>query len=261
MDAQVLQNITTIGALILGSAYVVGGLIVNLHLARYGITEYQVLRVKYLVVGLIYLVTTLIVMVCSAILTTIFLVISATPSSTLGLGAFSLLACLALFGLWAFEKRGWNSRWRRRFGAEAVYVSLSAFAYFFPVYVAFRLFLGGLGDGSLTVLLIGFGAGIAFLTFVAQIYFYAAYLYGDPRNLDPIGMGIPVAIKLAADEANVMLLSHMGIPVSTPDITERLLLIDETDAHYILATGAPPDLQVFKVNKDLIKGIIYLREK
>jgi hypothetical protein len=52
---EIIQNIATGGAALLGITYVVGGLIVNLNLARRGLVEYQILKVKYLPVGFIFL--------------------------------------------------------------------------------------------------------------------------------------------------------------------------------------------------------------
>ena len=50
-----IQNIATGSAVFLGITYVIGGLIVNLNLSRRGVVEYQVLKVKYLAVGMIFL--------------------------------------------------------------------------------------------------------------------------------------------------------------------------------------------------------------
>ena len=52
---EIIQNVATGGALALGFIYIVGGLIVNLNLTRRGIVEYQVLKVKYLAVGIIFM--------------------------------------------------------------------------------------------------------------------------------------------------------------------------------------------------------------
>jgi hypothetical protein len=42
-----IQNIVAASAVMLGFTYIVGGLIVNLNLARRGVVEYQILKVKY----------------------------------------------------------------------------------------------------------------------------------------------------------------------------------------------------------------------
>ena len=53
--ADIIQNVATGSVVIIGITYIIGGLIVNLNLARRGLVEYQVLKVKYLVVGIIFL--------------------------------------------------------------------------------------------------------------------------------------------------------------------------------------------------------------
>jgi len=55
MLIQLFQNIATVSALVVGITYIIGGLIVNLNLTRRGLVEYQILKVKYLVVGIIFL--------------------------------------------------------------------------------------------------------------------------------------------------------------------------------------------------------------
>jgi hypothetical protein len=52
--AAILETLVGASALLVGVIYIVGGLIVNLHLANYGVTEYQILRVKYFVVGITF---------------------------------------------------------------------------------------------------------------------------------------------------------------------------------------------------------------
>ena len=52
---EIIQNLATGGAVVLGIIYIIGGLIVNLNLTRRGIVEYQILKVKYLAVGMIFM--------------------------------------------------------------------------------------------------------------------------------------------------------------------------------------------------------------
>ncbi|NIN68914.1 MAG: hypothetical protein GTO63_30345 [Anaerolineae bacterium] len=42
ISLQDIQIIVSVGAVLIGIIYIVGGLIVNLHLANYGIVEYQI---------------------------------------------------------------------------------------------------------------------------------------------------------------------------------------------------------------------------
>ncbi len=85
-----------------GAAYLVGGLVVNLPLSRYGVTEYQILRVKYLVVGLTYLTNYL----ASLLLAVIPAFLLATAD--LIAPQFVLIASLiaSLFLLWFWGGRG-----------------------------------------------------------------------------------------------------------------------------------------------------------
>ncbi|MCL4271842.1 MAG: hypothetical protein KJZ72_19950, partial [Anaerolineales bacterium] len=53
--SDLIQNIATASAVLLGVTYIIGGLIVNLNLARRGVTEFEILKTKYLVVGLVFL--------------------------------------------------------------------------------------------------------------------------------------------------------------------------------------------------------------
>ncbi len=45
MDFSSLESLISFAGVALGATYLVGGLVVNLHLSRYGVTEYQILRV------------------------------------------------------------------------------------------------------------------------------------------------------------------------------------------------------------------------
>jgi hypothetical protein len=50
MDLKQLADILiTVGGLALAIMYVTGGFIVNLYLSQYGVTQYQILKVKYVV--------------------------------------------------------------------------------------------------------------------------------------------------------------------------------------------------------------------
>ncbi len=101
---------------------------------------------------------------------------------------------------------------------------------------------------------------VAILSLFGHLYFYTHYVYGDPEfsKLDMIGMGTPTNVQLAGPSDNLSLLQQMGIPLAQPTLTENLALIDETDSHYIVGIGPNPQMRVFKIDKELIKGIVYL---
>ena len=134
---------------------------------------------------------------------------------------------------------------------------LGALSLAYPVIIGLRQEITGARD-----LISGiFVAGAILITFVAlmgQIYYYARYIYGNPSTFDPIGMGIPVMVKLAGIDKDITLLAHIGIPSEQVDLTQQVMLIDETDNHYIVGVDVGPQRKVFKINKELVKGIVYL---
>ncbi len=103
-----------------------------------------------------------------------------------------------------------------------------------------------------------FGAALAaILAIIGEIHYYARYMYGSTTALDPIGMGIPIKVRLAGKAEDLTLVTAMGIPILQPDLTDTILMIDETDEHYIVGVGVDHEIKVFKVSKALIKGIVY----
>jgi hypothetical protein len=251
---ETLQLLTSGTALVLGIAYVVGGLIVSFHLSQYGVSDYQILRVKYLVVGLVFLTSTLLLLLVSVLLTfALMLVINPIYWAVTWL--LSIPIIILLLVLASVEMKAQRSR-SMMVWAMPLYGVLSFGAWWFSLtaimrQLIFRVTIGSID--SVFVILISFAA------FIGQIYFYSRHLYGNPMTLDSVGIGIPVKAKLAGDEANILLLSHMGIPATQADLTDTLLVIDETDTDFIVRVDAGAKIQIFKVRKDLIKGIVYLK--
>jgi len=96
--AKKIETLISLAGLALGATYVIGGLIVNLHLSRYGVTQYQILRVKYFVVGLTYF-TNFIAILFLAAIPALFVVASNLLLQQIFLIA-SLLASVGLLWLW-----------------------------------------------------------------------------------------------------------------------------------------------------------------
>ncbi|MEP7285352.1 MAG: hypothetical protein ABI947_06260 [Chloroflexota bacterium] len=261
MLIETIQSLTGVAATLLGAAYIIGGLIVNLHLSNYRITEYQVVRVKYLVVGLVYLVGTS-VLISVATLTNFVIISQVADISYVALASLSLLAATTVILIWLFGDRLRPSRFRFLLSWNFIVVA-SVISFCFPIMVMIRQSFGGSTD-AYSALLIVTAVIIAILAVVGQLYYFSREVYGAPfwANFDPIGMGVPVAVKLAGTEADITLLSHMGLPVSLPDLTDKVFLVDETDSHYILSLTSletsRTSQQVFKVNKELVKGVVYL---
>jgi len=250
-----VQSIIGAVGFFVGVIYIVGGLIVNLHLSQFGITEYQILRIKYLVVGLTYL-TNFGALLLLAALPALVLTIAAPLIQQAAL-VLSLLASVALLWLWGRSSAKSRQAVFRSWISWLVVGTLSSI---FPLMASLRVVFRGQVDVESGVLLIqAILAGT--LAFIGQTYFFARFLYGRPTStfgsVDPIGMGIPVNVQLAGDAANISLLKKMGVPSLQPELTDTVLLLDETDTHYILGTSSGTSIQALKVDKNIVKAILY----
>src|SRR6185436_6743107 len=101
----IIQNIATGGAALLGLTYIIGALIVNLNLTRRGVVEYQILKVKFLAVGLIFLLQFSVVVLFTAVPVVLLGSYSENPDATLrivqALSIPSILAALILLYIWS----------------------------------------------------------------------------------------------------------------------------------------------------------------
>lgn len=248
-----IQSIVGVAGLAIGITYVAGGMIVSLHLSRYGVTDYQIVRVKYLVVGLTYLITAISILVLSGI--PAFFLAASSQWIHQSLFILSLLVSLGLLWLWS-RPVGRVIPWSWR-----LWVAAGALATIFPVVVIIRQTLGAQTDFYSVVLIVeAVVAGV--LAFIGQVYYYARYLYADPGSwlgsTDPIGSGVPVNVQLAGEEKDIELLDHMGASTARPGLTEKVLLLDETDTHYIIGVARDKGIRAVKVTKDIVKAILYL---
>lgn len=258
--AEILQNVATGSVVFIGITYILGGLIVNLNLARRGLVEYQVLKVKYLAVGIIFLLQFTGVLMVSSILAFLLLPQSHDILIVQGLNLISVLASLGLLHVWTLHRSNTLSflrLWRSRF-------MLSVAAMVFPVLVFLHQLLRV--DSSLdwianSVLAVAAAA----LALMAHIYHYAAFYYGQPAagfySADPVGMGVPTAVNLLIDEKISKALSEMGLRVQN-NIVQDVYLIDETSQHYILSEeqvpGSDGKNKTYKIDKSLVNVILHM---
>jgi hypothetical protein len=260
--ADILQNVATGSVVFIGITYILGGLIVNLNLARRGLVEYQVLKVKYLAVGALFLLQFSGVLIFSSI--PAFLLLPQTNDLFIvqSLDLISVLASLGLLHVWSLHRsralsflRGWRS-----------WFMLAVAATVFPVLVflhqvlSFNSSLDWVVNSVLAV-----AAGV--LALMAQIYHYATFYYGQPPAgfyvSDPVGMGIPTAVNLLIDERISEALSEMGLRVQN-NIVRDVYLIDETSQHYIVSEeqvpGSDGKNKTYKIDKSLVNVILHLPE-
>ncbi|MBN2502696.1 MAG: hypothetical protein JXB38_18095 [Anaerolineales bacterium] len=253
---QVIQAVASASAVILGITYIIGGLVVNLNLARRGITEYQILKVKYLVVGIIYLLYAAGIIVL-AMVPAFFLVqyINHRMFPQV-LNILSIGASVFLLYLWSKPPKNSDSflvRWW-------FWVAAGTVTMIFPQMVLIRQLMS-LALDAYSLLLTAQAVFAGTLAFIAQIYHYSCYYYGRhsaATALDPIGVGVLIPVRLAGDKDKMAILTELGISMIKPGITEWILLIDETDKHYIVSVEREEGENTFKVSKDLVDAILYM---
>lgn len=256
----ILQTLFSGSALVLGFMYILGGLIVNLNLARRGITEYQILKVNYLVVGLTFLLQSIGIFVLAAI--PAFFLLSIADNRLLAqlLNIISMLAAISLIVIWARVPRDSDSilgRWR-------VWFAISVIGALFPLMILFRQLLAPRFD-VYSVVLTAQAVMSGILVAIAQIYHYAIFYYGRPKRsgmLDPIGIGVPIPVQLACGKDKAPLLEGLGVPIVQSGVTDEVLLIDETDKQYIIGLKKvqgkrPAGERTLKISKEMVQAILY----
>ncbi|MGB8646494.1 MAG: hypothetical protein WCF84_14745 [Anaerolineae bacterium] len=249
-----LQFLISTFGVALALLYVIGGLVVNLYLSRYGLTEYQIVRVKYLAVGLTFFLNYVAILLLAGVIG--FLVAPLDFYLLQGAMLFSVLVSVVL--LWLWTRHG---VWMRGRTALVAWVILSASTSVFPVAVVIRVPLAGSASPEMAILVIE-AILTGFLSFVAQLYYYSRRIYGQSLGMlgevDPVGMGIPVDVQLAGDKEGIGLLAYLGVPVHKENLTDRVSLMDETDTHYIIGVKHKNRIRAIKVTKDIVKAILYL---
>jgi hypothetical protein len=266
---ELIQTIATGGAVLLGVTYIVGGLIVNLNLTRRGLVEYQILKVKYLVVGIVFLfqaVGTFVFAGLPAFGLLLLSVLAYNPLLFQIVNVVSTLAAILLLVVWSRYSASAKSfviQWEFWFIASTV-------GAIFPMLVFLRQMLllnkSAFWDDAFWVVVSVQAVLTASLTFLAQIYHYAAFYYGRPRPnrvLDPIGIGLPTRVDLLCDQAVSSDLLELGLPIQK-NIVRDIYLIDETDQHYIIALEQIPGLdsknETYKIVKTYVKAILHKPE-
>jgi hypothetical protein len=260
MLMQAIQNIATGGAILLGSTYIIGGLIVNLNLSRRGVVEYQILKVKYLAVGIIFFLQVIGVFAFAGLIAFALLNFASVVFLQF-INILSMLAALSLLLVWS----RYPSNTPSFLGDWKFWFITSTVGAIFPMLVLETELLVPRFYLPWGIVIVQAGM-TALLTSMAMLYHYSAFYYGRPRGsgaLDPIGIGIPTRVRLACEADKLHLLESLGVPIETENTTADLYLVDETDRHYIISyqmvTGEKAD-QTLKIDKDLVKAILYIPE-
>jgi hypothetical protein len=255
--SEIIQNVATASAVLLGITYLIGGLIVNLNLARRGVTEFEILKTKYLVVGMVFLLHSIGIFTLAALPGFALLLLANNLIALQLINLVSMSGGLVLLRIWA----KYPSNTRSRLGGWWFWVFASTAGAVFPMLILLRQLLSPRFD-ALWIVIIFQAVMTAALTFLAQVYHYSAFYYGRVHgfgSLDPIGVGIPVRVRLACEKTTSALLKGLGIPMKNGVTVNYLYLIDETSHHYIVSMerAASHTGDTFKIEKASIKGIQY----
>jgi hypothetical protein len=258
----VIQNIATGGAALLGLTYIIGGLIVNLNLTRRGVVEYQILKVKFLAVGLIFLLQFSGVVLFASIPVIVVASFSGRPEATLRivqmLSILSILAALILLYVWSRYPPNTQSS----VGRWPFWFILSTLATLYPLFVLLHQIFLPLRTIEWTFhSLLAVLSGL--LTLMAAVYHYSSFYYGRPAGLgalDPIGMGIPTRVDVVCDKTISPDLAELGLPIQK-NIIRDIYLVDETNEQYIFSEeqvpGGDGKNHTYKINKNLVRAILH----
>lgn len=270
MSLNDFQTLFSIFAVSVGIVYLIGGLVVNLHLSRYGVSEYKLIKAKYLAVGLNFLFSIGIVVGLVLVINLVFPVKTvATIQRRLVISLFSLFLIAAIYNSKRFHSISKNLLVRvvkRREQVAAFHIWwLTTFGTtLFPISLAisYHLMHSIANDFqyiqrlTLLALLIGFG-GLAFSTLYFGVEIYANPVPTGPEAADLIGTGKLQKVKLIIDPKNSKMIKHLGIPMETLYRTSQLGLLDETEDQYLVIIPNNKGGKAAKVSRDLIKGIAY----
>lgn len=268
------QRLLGIAALCIGAVYILGGLIVNLHLSRFGVTEYRLLKAKYLAVGLNFLFNTGIAVGLIAIFN-LLNPINRPQDLQIRL-ILSLFAML--FGAAVYYNRRFYTRvklflakfFRRKEQAAAFYVWwLMIFGIgLYPMSLAFPKDLISANIASaayfnidlLLAIMISM-AGLALATLFFGIELYANPVPTGPDAADLIGTGKLQRVQFVGNSEDIELIKQLGIPLETPNRTIELGLLDETDDYYLVVLHLENEEKAFKIRRELVKAIAYQRKQ
>jgi hypothetical protein len=258
---EIIQYVATGSAVVLGLTYIVGGLIVNLNLARRGVVEFEILKTKYLVVGIVFLLHVVGVFTFAAL--PAFALILPTWENEILMQVINLVSMLSSGSLMVIWAR-YPSNTKSFLGNWWYWFVASMLGAIFPMLILLRQILAPRPD-VIWVIIVAQAVLTAALTFLAQAYHYSAFYYGQNLGfggLDPIGVGISSRVQLACEEKAREAFKELGISISPNGITDNLYLIDETDKHYIIGfrREAERGEQTLKIEKSLVKAILYKPE-
>ncbi len=264
------QKLIGILALGVGAVYLLGGLIVNLHLSRFGVTEYKLLKAKYLAVGLHFLFSSGLVLGLAAAFVVIVPVKSLQDLQIrLIISLIVLLLTATVYYNQRFHswvKRFWTKVLRRKEQEVTFHMWwLMTFGIgLYPISLALSCnwLRTNMIDSQYFSLLILLAllysvAGLAFITLYFGVEIYANPVPVGPEAADFIGTGKLQKVQFVGKFEDLKLIKQLGIPLETPRRTGELGLLDETEDYYLVVVYEETGDKAIKVSRELVKGIAY----
>jgi len=262
------ETIKTFGSILsafVGAAslfYAIGFVIVNIHLSKYGIRDFELARPTYLSAGISFVVfhTVMVSIVVSSISIMEHIYKSKTKNQPLFLLMTIILGSIVSTG--AFPITITALTFTSNPGTPVNVI----FGQIYKQYLDYLLFIG---FGTFWLLLITMMpltkspskhgnrtklfAGIFVMFFLLTLVFYGVSAY--PKLPSALGGGSPVGVKFVINEdVNPDLLTEVNLPVAGY-VSSTVLLLDETNKSYIVLLD---DGNALRLDKSLIINILYL---
>jgi hypothetical protein len=265
-----IQRIIGLFALSIGGVYLLGGLTVNLHLSRFGVTEYRLLKAKYLAVGLQFLFSSGFAIVLILVFNLIFPVRSFQDLRIrLNISIIALLLSATVYfspKFHAWLKQFWTKFLRRKeqdvafqiwwlmiFGIGLYPVSLALSYNWIKADITNPTYI----NPYILLALLDIIAGLVLITFYWGIEIYANPVPSGPEAADFIGTGKIQKVQFVGKPEDIELIKQLGIPLETPQRTTELGLLDESEDYYLVLVHKGKEEKAIKIHRDLIKGIAY----
>lgn len=242
-------------ALLAVLCYVLGLLIVNIQLSKYGFSSLGLLRAKYLSVGIIFILIQLTTIASSIPLAYALSLLHPFVIFFLVIPEYILLAIVA----YIFVIRPLRLRLRTSLFIVTWYIS-SIVLYSLPL----RIFAYPIAHapGS-SVVYDSIGLSVLLSVLIVQVagfgrYFYGVRISNERRAVFP-GIFAPASVEILFQENIAQSIQKTDLPLVSPHLSRTLLLLDETQTELVVAT-APSESRpiVVRLAKHSIVAIRYL---
>jgi hypothetical protein len=269
-----IDPVTKLVGLFLGMCYVIGLLIVNSHLQRYGLSEFGLLRVEYAMAGASW-----------------FLLVVATGSSLkymlyrikLIKGFGSFLWVLLLILVWSnllFAMVGYLSEWVLAGSLQwATWrcAAILVFQWMFGwgvIEVLRNIAQKRVVQPWWSVLPSPVGRVLArtqrdqvhsllsiLFSFLFALWLYSLYVY--PYLSPTFGGGRPQEISMVVKPEEVVMIRALGFTVGDNRVTTPVTMIVETPDFLLLkpTNGKNPNVRAIKIRRDFVDSVLYLETR